>query len=120
MKQFEHVRLIDSKLQREYFTKHGMHMKLAGKEIIAHRIAELIRETSLKKKTSTIPLLWKLDFDKRTARTRKCDIGSNIDGSAVNMQMDQSLSIACNNETPNRTKRDKICLKAKNEDFLWF
>jgi len=98
MKQFVHVRLIDSKLQREYFTKHGMHMKLAGKEIIAHRIAELIRETLPKKKTSTIPLLWKLDIDKRSAPTRKCDTGSSIDGSAVNTQMDQSLSTECNNE----------------------
>jgi len=86
MKQFEHVRLIDSKLQREYFTKHGMHMKLAGKEIMAHRIAEHIRETFSKKKTSTIPLNWKLDIDRRTAPTRKCDTGSSIDGSASNTQ----------------------------------
>ena len=63
---------------------------------------------------------WKLDFDKRTALSRKCDTGSSIERSAVNTQMVQSLSIARNNENPNRTKRDKISLKAKNEDFLWF
>ena len=32
MKQFENVRLIDSKLKREYFAKHGMHMKLAARK----------------------------------------------------------------------------------------
>jgi len=71
MKQFVHVRLNDSKLKREYFTKHRMHMKLAGKEIMAHRIAELIRETLSKKITCTIPLLWKPESDKRITRTRE-------------------------------------------------
>jgi hypothetical protein len=120
MKQFEHVRLTDSKLQREYFTKHRMHMKLAGKEIMAHRIAELIRETISKKKTSTIPLHWRLDTDKRTAPTQKCDTGSSIDGSAGNTKMNQSLSIGCDNENSNHAKQDKKCIKAKNENFLWF
>ena len=30
MKQYEHVKIIDSELQRKYFTRHGMHMNLAG------------------------------------------------------------------------------------------
>ena len=76
MKQFEHVRLTDSKLQIDYFTKHGMHMKLSGKEIMAQRIGELIKETFLKTKTSSIPLHWKQDIDKRTALTWICDTGS--------------------------------------------
>jgi len=98
MKQFEHVKLIDSKLQRDYFTKHGMHMKLSGKEIMAQRIAELIKETFSKKKTSTIPLHWKQDIDKRTVPTWICDTRSSTDGTAGNMQENQSLSIECDNE----------------------
>ena len=50
-------------------------MKLAGKEIIAHRIAELIKETSSKKKTSTIPLLWKLDLTRGLLRRGNVILG---------------------------------------------
>ncbi|MDR0288737.1 MAG: SGNH/GDSL hydrolase family protein [Rickettsiales bacterium] len=67
MKQFEHVKIIDSELHREYFTKHGMHMKIAGKEIMAQRTVEHIRETFSKMKTSTITLQWKQDIVKRSA-----------------------------------------------------
>jgi len=34
MKQYEHVKITDSELHRKYFTRHGMHMNLAGKELI--------------------------------------------------------------------------------------
>ena len=80
-------------------------MKLAGKEIMAQRIAELIKETFSKKETSTIPLHWKQGIDKRTALTWICDTGSSTDGTAGNMEENQSSSIECDNEN-STLKRD--------------
>jgi hypothetical protein len=91
MKQFEHVRLIDSESQRKYYTQHGMHMNRAGKEIMACRIAEAIKDTLSKKETSTIPLPWKQDTDRRTATIGKGDMGPHMDGSADDTEKNQIL-----------------------------
>jgi len=87
---------------------------------MAHRMTEIIRETLSKKITSTVPLLWKPDIDKRITPTREGDAGPNLDETAGNTQMNQLVLTECNKEDTNRTKRDKKCLKAKNDDFLWF
>jgi hypothetical protein len=144
MKQFEHVKIIDSELQRKYFTKHGMHMNTAGKEIMAQRIAEHIRETFSMKKTSTIILQGKQDMEERTALTWKHDTETSMDETADVRQENLSLLTGNDNGNPNRDsdntkdttilnsvtggnenrgtalKRDRRCQKAKNEDFLWF
>jgi hypothetical protein len=49
-KLLEHVKVIDSELQRIYSTEHGMHMTKAGKGIMAQRIAEQSRKPSQKGK----------------------------------------------------------------------
>ena len=69
MKQYEHVKITDSESQRKYFTRHGMHMNLAGKEVIAQRITEHIKEHFSKRETSSIILQWKQEMVKRTALT---------------------------------------------------
>jgi lysophospholipase L1-like esterase len=146
MKQFEQVRLIDSEPQRKYYTQHGMHMNRAGKERMAHRIAEAIKEVLSKKETSTIPLPWKQETDRSTAITGKGNEGSNMNASAEDKERDQTLRIGrdngnCNSNSNNDTsksesfsagtvdssenkatlpKRQKRYIKNKNEDFLWF
>jgi len=146
MKQFEQVRLIDSESQRKYYTQHGMHMNQAGKEMMACRIAEAIKDTLLKKETSNIPLPWKQDTDRRTAIIEKEEMGPNKDASADDTEKSQSLRMGRDNEDCNSNSnsdiskstissnltvnsndnkmmlpnRDKRCIKTKNEDFLWF
>jgi hypothetical protein len=144
MKQFEHVKIIDSELQRKYFTKHGMHMNIVGKEIMVQRIAEKVRETFSKGTTSTIILRWKKDMDKGTVSTWKPDTEISRDETTENMQENLTSPRGKDNGNPkdnddnsrdsiilnsvldcseNRSllpKRDRKGLKAKNEDFLWF
>jgi len=133
MKQYKHVKIIDSELQRKYFTRHGMHMNLAGKELIAQRIMEHIKEHLTKRETSTITLRWKQEMDKRTASTREHDPGTSTDVSTAYIQENQT-SYLNNNNSKDTTdtnsvigcsvgkatlpKRDKKCLKEKNGDFL--
>jgi len=44
MKMFEYVKLLDSQVQREHFTRHGLHMNTVGKELMTQRIADNIRK----------------------------------------------------------------------------
>jgi len=72
-------------------------MNRAGKEIMACRIAEVIKDTLSKKGTTTTPLPWKQDTDRWTTTTGKGDMGPNMDASADDTEKNQSL----------RTGRDK-------------
>jgi len=59
MKLFDYVKIIDSDLQREHITKHGLHMNIVGKELMAQRIPDCIRKFFLGRQTSPIILkLW--------------------------------------------------------------
>jgi len=121
-------------------------MNRAGKEIMACRIAEALKDTLLKKETSNIPLPWKQDTYRRTAIIGKGETGPNMDASAYDTEKNQSLRMGRDNENCNTNsnsdisksaissnltensndnkvmlpKRDKRCIKTKNEDFLWF
>ena len=131
MKQYEHVKIIDSELQRKYFTRHGMHMNLAGKELIAQRIMEHIKEHFTKKETSTITLQWK-QMDNRTASIREYDPRASTDVTTTYIQEKQTSFLNNNNSKDTNSvigcsvgkatvpKRDKKCLIEKNEDFLWY
>lgn len=61
---FEYVKIIDSDLHSEHFTKHGFHMNIAGEELIALRITDHIRKTFLGRKTCPILLNWTQDLTK--------------------------------------------------------
>lgn len=59
MKLFDYVKIINSDLQREHFTKHGLHRNIVGKELMAQRIPDHIRKIFLGRQTSPIILkLW--------------------------------------------------------------
>jgi hypothetical protein len=111
---------------------------------MAQRIAEHIREIFSKRETSTITLQWKQDMIKKTALTGKYDTETSMDETVDNVQ--ENLSLLMGNENKNLNynsdnskdiiisnpvtgcsenkgilpKRDRKCLKAKNEEFLWF
>jgi hypothetical protein len=106
MKQFEHVNIINSELHRKYFTKHGMHMNTAGKEQMAQRFAEHIRETSSKKETSPITLKWKQDVAKRIVSPRKYDSETNMGETVDNPQENQSLKSGIDNENANNNSEN--------------
>ena len=97
MKQYEHVKIIDSESQREYFTRHSMHMNLPGKELIAQRITEHIKEHFSKRETSSIILQWKQEMVKRTAMTREYDPGTSMDVTTAYIQENQIPSLNNNN-----------------------
>jgi len=62
MKMFEYVKILDSEVQREHFTRHGLHVNTVGKELMAQRITDHISKTLLVRKTPLIILKWSQDL----------------------------------------------------------
>jgi hypothetical protein len=58
MKQYDNVRILDTHLERKYFTKHGLHPNLSGKEYITLRLAALIQIFFHTEKRSPISVHW--------------------------------------------------------------
>jgi hypothetical protein len=61
-KMFEYVQILESKVQREHVTRHGLHMNTVGKELMAQRITDHIRKTMFVRKTPPIILTWRQDL----------------------------------------------------------
>ena len=117
IKLLEHVKIIDSELQRIYFTEHGMHMTKAGKGIMAQRIAEQIKETFSKRDTHTITLQWKQDMDNSTELTGKDDIVTNVDEAVVNIQGNLSLLMGNDSENSNDNSGNTKDTSSKMQDM---
>jgi hypothetical protein len=61
MAPFNNVKILETGLERECFTKHGMHLNSSGKECIAQRLAIVVRSFLKKERMSPISLYWKDD-----------------------------------------------------------
>jgi hypothetical protein len=76
-------------------------MTKAGKEIMAQRIAEQIKETFSKRETHTITLQWKQDMDNSTELIGETNIETNLDEAVVNMKGNLSPLTGNDNENSN-------------------
>jgi hypothetical protein len=59
---YKNVKILATNLERKYFTKHGMHLNIAGKERAARGLATVVRCFRKSKRTSPISLCWKDDI----------------------------------------------------------
>jgi len=64
MKVHENAEVMKVNLDRKGFTKHGQHMNEMGKELMAKRIAEAIKNTLMVCKKTPIIMNWKEDTNK--------------------------------------------------------
>ena len=58
---YNNVKMLDTGLDRGYFTKHGLHMNSSGIECIAQRLVLAVGSFLREKKMSPISLNWKDD-----------------------------------------------------------
>jgi len=61
MKQYNNVKILEMDLEMKYFTKHGLHLNLSGKECITLRLATVIKSFFHTERMSPIYLHWKDD-----------------------------------------------------------
>jgi lysophospholipase L1-like esterase len=65
MKIYNHTEVIDMSVNRDHYTKHGLHMNKTGKEWRARRTADTINKLSANQKLEPITLEWKESSVKR-------------------------------------------------------
>ena len=61
MKQYSNVKILETDLERKYFTKHGLHLNSSGKECITLRLATEVKSFFHIEWMSPIYLHWKDD-----------------------------------------------------------
>ena len=58
---YNNVKILDTDLEREQFTKHGLHLNSSGRECIALKLAAVFRSIFNKERVSPICLQWRDD-----------------------------------------------------------
>jgi hypothetical protein len=58
---YSNVKLLETNLEREYFTKHGLHLNSSGKECITLRLATVVKSFFNKERMPPIYFQWKDD-----------------------------------------------------------
>ena len=61
LKQYNNIQILETNLERKYFTKHGAHLNSSGKEYITQRLAAVVNNFFHTKPMSPIHLQWKED-----------------------------------------------------------
>jgi hypothetical protein len=61
MAPYNNVKILETDLEREYVTKHGLHLNSSVKECIAQRLAMVVQSFLNKERMSPISLQWKGD-----------------------------------------------------------
>jgi hypothetical protein len=59
MRPYKKVKILDTDLNRDCFTKHGLHMNSSGKEQLTLKLADMIESLTVKNSGSSIQLQWK-------------------------------------------------------------
>ena len=106
---FSHVSLIETNINRNYYTKHGLHLNNKGKEELARSIANLINKLVLNedKDKPIITLNWKDEINRSLS---------------VQISPDQlkSSTLESSDQIPTRTStRQKKLPVTRKDDFLW-
>jgi hypothetical protein len=100
------AQVVETNLDREHFTQHGLHMNRLGKECISKRISENIKSILTRKWLPPISMKWKEDpMDLRP--------GANMIDRKSN---DKSELQETEARTSGRQRRHPITRK---DDFLW-
>jgi hypothetical protein len=60
-KMYNNVKILETDLEREYFTKHGLHLNSSGEEQIALKLAAVVTSFFNEKKVSSVCFKWKED-----------------------------------------------------------
>jgi hypothetical protein len=111
MKGHRHVTVTNYDLNRQLFTRHGMHLNKTRKEIIAKHIAEtcmIIFQT--KQNSVPICMFWK--------ETENCKVNLETD-KGPGMSDSLKTTTEQRNETLCKSNRPKKPSVTKNNNFLW-
>jgi hypothetical protein len=122
---YNNVKISDTDLEREHFTKHGLHLNSSGKEYIALRLATMFRSFFNKERISHICLQWKDDTKTfNQDRTNNDSFVTNYNEVTV-LQSQPSNSQKVTNENEEKithlqiAKRQRRNPALQDQNFLW-
>ena len=135
VKTADSVNIVQATLNRNDFTRHGMHLHISGKEKVAKLIGESLKKLISRKEETPFTLKWKNELkdphQEKTVVKPTCDVIKEPNLKATGLlelyeeTQDQfgkppPTSTTDHNNAPSRTSnRIKKIPSTMNEDFLW-
>jgi hypothetical protein len=122
---YNNVKILDTDLEREHYTKHGRHLDSSGKECVALRLATAVRRVFNKERMSPICLQWKDNTETfNQERTNNYSYVTNCNEVTVlHSQPSNSQKVTNENEEkithPQIAKRQRRKPVPRDQDFLW-
>jgi len=127
VKVYPNTNLLDLDLDRSYYTAHGQHLNSSGKELIANKLAILIKEVLVEKQFDLIQLPWKELIDKTNHNQRTSD---NLILNTETPKHSPQFDIGKTESTDHKNlmepttlldlrKRQRKQIALINTDFLW-
>jgi hypothetical protein len=122
------VKLLDTDLDRSYFTRHGQHLNSSGKELISNKLSTVIKDLFVKKQLPPICMPWKEkshltvlkqnNLDELLENTDASKRLQNNDGVSNSKFSDQKNSKELPNPlNPPKWQRKQVA--SRSTDFLW-
>jgi hypothetical protein len=109
---YNNVKVLETGLERGYFTNHGLHLNSSGKECIARKLAAVVTSFLKKEKVSPISLPWKGD----TSFSNQNGNNSHTP-SCIAVAAPQSHLPISSKKSPGRESQDPVASpNKKNED----
>jgi hypothetical protein len=131
VKAFKHTALIKLDLNRELFTKHGLHMNGKGKELVAKKIMSTIKHMLRKQIEEPICMTWKEDEVKKSQEKQKNHIyeeertslesneGRVNTQECTAFQKDRCQEVKQDGTTTISSRRLRKPPTTRRDDFLW-
>ena len=93
LKVHDNVCVVEVDNKRELYTRHGLHMNLKGKELIAHKIIKTIKAMLDKKKSVPIKLNYKGDLERANNVTEGVNITKEPETEQDNTKRSGNLTL---------------------------
>jgi len=125
MIQFNIVKILETDIERKYFTKHGLHLNSSGKEYIAIRLATVVKSLFHVERMSPISLQWKEDSPVSSNKVESTPQiqpphspkeSSTNENSIESEPNDRTQAMHMEEKKSNRTKKAPL---TRSDDFLW-
>ena len=114
MKIYNNVRMLETDLNRRYFTKYGQHLNISGKELISVKFTVVTKEFFNRKRLSPICQQWKNSVSEGLkSRLLKTEVQLVYPGVLNHNILDELSRIS----HPSKQQRKNVALR--NLDSLW-
>jgi len=120
-KAYNHITIVDTDLDRQFFTRHGMHLNKRGKEWLAKLLVTHISRLGSDKARISKKIVLKCKYELITDQHPEINMTTTSPPAQINNinnknQIDTTHKEIVVARTSNRQKRQPI---TRNKDFLW-